>query len=290
MPRFLICLALAILAQSALQAQSVDAGRGEVPLVVPASYRAESPAPLIILLHGFGGTGAGVRAFFGFDALAHRYGFLLAAPEGLAADDMYGMKQPRFWNATSACCELGGIETDDTAYLTKFIEAVRSNYRVDEKRIYLVGHSNGAFMAHRMARERPDTVAAIVALAGTLGPEPGPSLESPVHVLQIHGTADSMILYGGGKSPGIGDYLGAEQTLRAWAVHNGCDTVQHELGRLDLVAAEEGPETVILRQMPGCRPGGSAELWKMNAIGHMPAFSDAARSFLVEWLLGHPKP
>lgn len=55
--------ALAITALStAASAQSVDLGRGELPLTVPASYDADTPTPLIVLLHGYTSSGAGQDA------------------------------------------------------------------------------------------------------------------------------------------------------------------------------------------------------------------------------------
>ena len=40
-------------------AQTIDAGRGALPLYVPSTYDAETPTPLIVLLHGYTSSGAG---------------------------------------------------------------------------------------------------------------------------------------------------------------------------------------------------------------------------------------
>ena len=39
-------------------AQTIDAGRGDVPVHVPSGYDSETPAPLILLLHGYTASGA----------------------------------------------------------------------------------------------------------------------------------------------------------------------------------------------------------------------------------------
>ena len=65
-----------------VSAQSIDAGRGEVPLTVPAGYDASMPTPLIVALHGYTGNGAAHDRSWGISALADKYNFLTIAPDG----------------------------------------------------------------------------------------------------------------------------------------------------------------------------------------------------------------
>ena len=170
------------------QAASIDIGRGEVPLVVPANYDASKPAPLVILIHGYPSNGAQQESYFNLSALVDEHGFIFAAPDGTVEKE--GDKN-RFWNAGELCCNLQGSDVNDAAYLKTFIDAIRAKYNIDSKRIFMSGHSNGGFMVHRMAYEYPETIAAIVALNGSapnrfLKPKP----VDPVSILHIHGTAD----------------------------------------------------------------------------------------------------
>ena len=78
---------------------------GALPVTVPAGYTGDAPAPLIILLHTYGRTGAVQDEYMGLSALADAYGwgaygFILVAAYGTpsAAED-----NPRFWNASAAC-------------------------------------------------------------------------------------------------------------------------------------------------------------------------------------------
>jgi polyhydroxybutyrate depolymerase len=273
-------------------AQSIDAGRGDVPLTVPASYGDETAAiPLIVLLHGFGSSGRGQDEYMKLSALADTYGFILATPDGTASEgEVFGQKNPRFWNATKACCNFGGIEVDDSAYISSLIKAIKAEYRIDDKRVFLVGHSNGGFMSYRLARDHSSMIAAIVSLAGADDPEAPMEADHPVHVLQIHGTADSTISYGGGDIQGVGTYTGAQQTVTTWAGRNGCATSGMEVGTVDLVSTLEGPESTITRFTSGCRAGGSAELWTIAEGSHVPGLSAHFSPLVVEWLMGHPKP
>ena len=277
---------LLLTAPGAASAQTVDAGRGELPVHVPSSYSAAAPAPLIVLLHGYTSSGAGQDTYMQVSALKDAYGFILVAPDGTRED---GGNRPRFWNASAACCNFAGSTVDDVAYLTGLIDAVKADYAVDDKRVYLFGHSNGGFMAYRMAHEHGDAIAAIASLAGADQSRPRPEPPEPVHVLQIHGTADTAIPYEGG---GFRDepVPGARASVENWAAHNGCAPAGADSGALDLDSGLDGLDTDVSRYTDGCRPGGSAELWTINGGGHVPALSAQFTRLVVEWLLGHPKP
>ena len=185
---------LLALGPGAASAQTVDAGRGELPVHVPASYDAASPAPLIVLLHGYTSSGAGQDTYMQVSALKDAYGFILVAPDGTREA---GGNRPRFWNASATCCNFSASEVDDVAYLAGLIAAIKADYAIDDKRVYLFGHSNGGFMSYRMAYEHPGAIAAIASLAGADQSLPAPP--EPVHVLQIHGTADTAIPYESGS-------------------------------------------------------------------------------------------
>ena len=122
--------------------------------------------------------------------LAEGRGFLYCYPD--ATIERLGY---RFWNATDACCDFGFPDVDDAGYLRGLIEEIARRFAVDRKRIYLVGHLNGGFMAYRMACESADLIAGIASLAGHDIPRSGSCAPSqPVNVLHIHGTADDSLL------------------------------------------------------------------------------------------------
>ena len=275
---------LLVMGPGAASAQTVDAGRGELPVHVPSGYDAAAPAPLIVLLHGYTSSGAGQDTYMQVSALKDAYGFILVAPDGTREA---GGNRPRFWHASAACCNFSASEVDDVAYLAGLIAAIKADYAIDDKRVYLFGHSNGGFMSYRMAYEHPGAIAAIASLAGADQSLPAPP--EPVHVLQIHGTADTAIPY---ESGSFRDRAlpGAKASVESWAAHNGCAVTGVDSGTLDLDGGLDGAESDVTRYTDGCRPGGSAELWTINGGGHVPALSAHFTRLVVEWLLGHPKP
>lgn len=281
---FITLLALTCLGPLA-NGQSVDLGRGELPLTVPQSYDGDTPLPLIVLLHGYTSSGQRQDRYMGFSELADDYGFLMVAPDGTREAE--GDRNP-FWNASNACCNFYQSEVDDSGYIMAIIDTIKSEYNVDPDRVYLVGHSNGGFMSYRLAWEHSDSIAAIASLAGASHQERREPPANPVHILQIHGTADATIAYRGGDIQDI-RYPGALASVQRWAEYNGCAGRGKARELRDLDASLPGYETGVLKFEVGCRPGGSSELWTITAGAHSPLFSDTFAEQVVEWLFAHPK-
>lgn len=285
--RFLVLVLCAGLFAASLGAQCdapIDLGRGRIAFDVPSSYDPATPAPLVILLHGRGASGAIQESYFRLGAFADEFGFLYAYPDG-ALDSQGSL----FWNGTDACCDFFGSGIDDSSYLRELIETIRRQCNVDRYRIYFVGHSNGGFMAYRMACDHARVVAGIASLAGATFLDTQDCAPSdPVHVLQIHGTFDTAIRYAGGMNGAFG-YPGAIQSAETWAAYNQCSPVSETLpSRLDLDTDVIGIESGVRRWSLDCQPGGSAELWTIAGGGHIPSITPAFRRGVIEHLLEHP--
>ena len=270
--------------EAAQAGDTIDAGRGPLTVHVPASYDGSTPTPLVILLHGYTNTGQEVEDWMQFAGLVDQYEFLYLYPTGTS--DFLGNP---FWNATDACCDLFGSGVDDAGYLRDVISRMQADYNVDPDSIHFAGHSNGGFMSYRMACDYADVVSSIASLAGATYLDPGdctPVL--PVHTLQIHGTADTVIPYGGGCVPLGGCHPGAVATVETWAAYDGCTLAgQADPTPIDIDATIPGDETDIVRYDTGCLAGGSAELWTVNGGPHSPTFSADYNNLVIEWLLAH---
>ena len=249
-------------------------------LYLPPAYSGSEATPLLVLLHGYGASGTLQEAYFKLAPAVARHGFIYAVPDGTL--DAAGQ---RFWNATEACCNFDNRDVDDTAYLIGLIDEIESRYALDPGRIFLVGYSNGGFMALRLACQYPERFAAVVSIAGAQSLERSDCQASKgVHFLQIHGTADPTIHYKGGHWFGNA-YPGARETVETWVAINECQPVPVTLEPVNLDSAIPGPETTRER-WPGCAPGTSAALWTIRSGGHVPAlatsFGDTLLDYLVE--------
>lgn len=281
-----LILLLAILPAS-LPGQSnitVDAGRGPVAVQIPSSYDPNQPTPLLLLLHGYLFTGQMMEDYFDFGPLCEQNGFILTYPDG--TEDSIGAQ---FWNATNACCDNENSGVDDVGYLTDLLDIIETEYNVDPQRIHIVGHSNGGFMAHRMACEDSGRFASIASLSGAALHNSEPcNASSPIHVLHIHGTLDPVILYNGGFVNDL--YPSATETCNQWAAHNGCANNPVSGANINLDGGIFGSETSVLQWDAGCSEGGSVEFWSILLGGHLPIPSSQMSSLIFQHLMDHPKP
>ena len=245
---------------------------GERPatLVVPAHADLSAPRPLIVLLHGFGSNAGEADQYFRFSDWMDERGFGVLYPNGTV--DAIGAQH---WNATDECCDLFNVEVDDVGYIKSLI-AEAGEYAVFDQ-VFVVGHSNGGFMAYRLACEEVPGLAGIVSLAGAAHSEPSSCrAPSPLSVLQIHGTEDELVLYGGGRLPTHPDperkpTPSAWESVTRWAERAGCDlSAVVELPKLDTDLAVEGDETAVKRYERDCANRSVMELWTIEGGGHVP--------------------
>ncbi|MCB9594060.1 MAG: hypothetical protein H6719_15105 [Sandaracinaceae bacterium] len=269
---------------AALDAGIEDAGRPAPSVVGPASRPARlyapaahdgvTPLPLVLLLHGRSVDGTAQDLYFGMTRHARTAGFYVLIPDGTRNAD--GVT---YWDVL-------GTDLDDHAYLRALVEETIGVVPVDPAAVFVVGHSNGAFMAYRLACDSADLVTGIASLAGSES-VPGCAPSDDVSVLEIHGTSDGTVDYDGGTIAGL-DYVSAPAAVEAWAVRSGCDPTAATTGDpLDLVLDVDGAETVTTVYAAGCRAG--AELWTMEGVDHIPSLQRDFTPRVIDWLRAHPR-
>ncbi|GAA4452764.1 alpha/beta hydrolase family esterase [Phytohabitans houttuyneae] len=264
---------------------TVDLDGRPFRLHVPNGYDAAAKAPLVVLLHGYTSSGTEQEEYFQLTGESDRRGFLYAIPEGTVDQE-----KNKFWNATATCCDFYGSRVDDSGYLRRLVDTVAGKYTVDPAKVYFVGHSNGGFMALRMACDHADRVTAVVSLAGAATADPtGCKPSRPVSVLQIHGTADRTILYEGG--PSTRPYPSAKATVELWRDLDGCAAGPGtSAAPIDIEPVLDGAETTVTAYSEGCRGGSRAELWTIQDGSHIPSLSPQFATSVVDFLLARSSP
>src|SRR5262249_50319367 len=154
-------------------------------------------APVVLVLHALGIDGETMETVTAFSKLADTEGFIAVYPDAELGTFLGGGNFPNptpLWN-------VGGLfssTADDVTFLGKVLEDLPKQAKVDPKRTYVVGMSNGGMMTYKIAAELSGRFAAMAAVAGThLAPEWKP-VTSAMPVLHMHGTSDQIVAYDGG--------------------------------------------------------------------------------------------
>ena len=265
--------------------QFEEFSRGNERIYLPSDYTDSTSYPLVILLHAYGMNSDTAELIWGFSQSVDEYQFIYAIPSGTA-----DRSNSYFWNSNTACCNFYNSTVDDVSYLYQYIESLKESFNVNNNRIYIVGDSNGGFMALEFAYRFPSQIAAAVSSAGATHFYSRNDPDTGVHILQIQGTDDTSILYSGGSIQGM-PYPGAVATALQWVEYNNCLISSSLEERRDLDPAIPGAETKVTLYSRGCKSGASVELWTVEKGGHglgRPV-SESSRLQLLDWLLGKAK-
>ncbi len=235
----------------AVQQRSLDVGglSRTYRLFVPLSLDRQTAAPLVLMLHGVGNTAQSMVEATQFDRTAETAEFIVAYPDGVNAT----------WNARY-CCLLGASTgPDDVAFLSRVIDDVQANHNVDPARVFAVGVSAGGMMAYRLGCELSGRITGVGAVAGAMILDDCRPAR-PLSVIEIHGTADQLVPYEGGRTAG-----GATQpspptvaVVERWAELNRCPTPP--------ATRSDGP--VRTSTWSGCADGAAVKLVTIDGGGH----------------------
>ena len=188
----------------------------EYSLYVPPSYDGTTNFPLLFNLHGGGGTNTAWQAASDMRPIADTADFILVYPQA--------RPDPSDGNSFNWISKTPGT-FDDVPFFSSMIDAIASNYQIDQNRIYACGYSLGGDMTFELGCKLNNRIAAIAPVARTMQANPS-SFCSPVHptgVLTILGTDDLVSPYNGIVFAGIEYYISAAATHSYWATQNNCN-------------------------------------------------------------------
>jgi polyhydroxybutyrate depolymerase len=229
-------------------------------------------APLVVALHGRLGTPVGMEQMTGLTALAKREGFTVVFPAGV----------DRSWHDARDIGPAAARGVDDVAFLSALIDEFIARGS-DPRRVFVLGMSNGGFMALTLACRAAEKVTAVASVTGGVSVPLAEdcAMVKPVSAAFFLGTDDRLVPFQGGRvANGHGETLSADASARFWAGKIGCQR-EPVCERLPDAAPDDGTR-VELRRWFGCKAGAHVELYVIEGGGHTwPGGWQYAREFLV---------
>lgn len=223
-------------------------------------------APLLLVMHGSGQSGADIRAEtgYGFERLADQHGFAVVYPDAYTFD----------WNDCSTIGDFSanGHPVDDVGFLDALADKLAAATGADRSRVFATGVSSGGFMSIRLALEAPSRFRAVAAVSANVhAPEnfkckpagPGTS------VMIMNGTKDPLVPFDGGDSSLLGLFFkggnvrSAGQSAQYFADLNSIAAKPVA----SPVAAEAGAHAGSNVEQAQWRNGGKAEVALVTILG-----------------------
>jgi polyhydroxybutyrate depolymerase len=215
--------------QNAIAGQETGAARSIIfaglertyRIYIPPSNDKAKPLPLLIALHGGGGTGKAMEKLTleGLINFQTRRFHFVVYPMGLRSTGMTEGKMK--YRAHQE-------KIDDVGFISALIDHLAKQYNIDIRRVYATGISNGALMSFRLGCELSEKITAIAPVAGSM-PENLParcSPSRPIPVIMISNTDDRLVPWEGGDirfgRKTFGRALSIPETVKYWVNHNQC--------------------------------------------------------------------
>lgn len=220
------------------------------------------PRPLVLVIHGGGGTSHGMVRLTrkGWHALADRHGFLVVYPN--AHDKLWdfgeGFVPPRLT-----------VRVDDLAYFAEVIRRVSVAYPVDARRIFATGISRGGQASFFLACKLDRVVRAVAPVAMPLPVflQDDCQGRAPTPLMLINGTDDPIVPYDGGFirvfRRNRGEVLSTDATIRLWLRRNACTGN----GRQKVVDQPGDRTSILWTDWSECR-GAPVQLLRVEGGGH----------------------
>lgn len=203
-------------------------------LHVPESYDSNTPIPLVINFHGFGGRAFSFYKYIGdgpsnLNSIADSNNFMVAYPQGVERE-----KDGTEWDPRDN--GIPNINENDVYFTEQLISDISNDYNVNLSRVYAIGYSNGGMMAYGLACSLSDRIAAVGIMSGIMLPVDVCDENEFTSIIHFHGIADYVLPYEGNEW-----YQSVSDVVNFWLNHNNIPTsnlVTTDLNNGDVVRDE----------------------------------------------------
>jgi polyhydroxybutyrate depolymerase len=163
-------------------------GQAREALVAMPTLQGGTPAPVVFAFHGHGGSMEAAQRKFRLEELWPEA--MVVYPQGLPTPG--GIVDPAGklpgWQLNS-----GDNDDRDIAFFDALLESLRAKRAIDDRRIYLLGHSNGAVFTYLLWARRAERIAAICPIAGIIPTKVDRSRLAPMPVFHVGSRNDPLV-------------------------------------------------------------------------------------------------
>lgn len=240
----------------------IDGLEREYILHLPKNYGSEN-LPMVLAFHGGGGSAKQMKRFSKFNNMADKENFIVVYPNSVDknwSDGRIGEKLP--------------MERDDLKFISTLIDTLTAKYKIDPKRVFSTGISNGGFFSFWLAYKLSDKILAIAPVTANVPENLANDYKPlyPVSILLINGTDDPLVKYDGGSVGygedgfGRGKSVSTDKTIDIWTNNNSC-TKNAIVEEMDNKDKKDGC-TAIKFTYPSCGNNTDVILIKVEGGGH----------------------
>ena len=241
-------------------------------LLIPSDLPNQQPVPVVFAFHGYTITPTGMRYASRMDDIADREKFIVVYPKGIEFSWNTGWKEGTHGGYALA------NNVDEPAFIRQILADLDTFTKIDPKRIYAMGHSQGGMVAYRLGCEMSDTFAAIASVAGVhLFSDCNPT--QAVSVVHVHTISDPHVPFSGG---GTNDFPSVEEGIETWVEINNCTNSEKE---------EDEANGITHISYTPCQAGTAVELYTIDSASHdWPRTKMPASEIIWEFFAAHPMP
>ena len=260
---------------------------------LPPNYDEAADFSLVIGLHGGGGSGEQFETSSKLTEKANASRFIVVYPDGVQGN---GLLKARTWNAGGCCDDAVDNNINDVKFISALIDKLISEYKIDPKKVYATGHSNGGMLSYRLACELAHKVAAIAPNATTMVVTQPCNASRPVPILHMHSILDQNVPYQGGVGSGVSKHYNppVDSVMNVWQLKNQCmqagkvvvDNSGYKLTRWFDCTNNVSMHYYLTKDGGHSWPGGSAG----SIIGDSPSTVINANDLLWEFFQKHKLP
>jgi polyhydroxybutyrate depolymerase len=125
---------------------SVNGVQRKFLVKLPKAYYAYKDMPLLVAIHGMGGSPKQFLDEYLIAEQASNHNYILVLPYG-TVDPYWKISS---WNSESCCVYAKDNKIDDELFIRELVAHMKVKYKVNPKRIFGTGMSNGAMMCYTL--------------------------------------------------------------------------------------------------------------------------------------------